>query len=176
MTVHEFPLLVLGSLVEPPPADGQVRLMDADDPQLGLVNAAVDVAFGTPGTAVGKAGVARRDKAMDTAEAASRLDFRKEGLRAGRTVRAGAFVTGAGPVGGGGHNPRGAVSEIVGIGTLPAFRRRGLAGAITHLLARQALSAGVSTVFCGAESLAVARIYEQVGFRRIGTVCLAETD
>jgi hypothetical protein len=33
----------------------------------------------------------------------------------------------------------------------------------------------VTTRFCGAESLVVARIYEQVGFCRIGTICLAET-
>jgi FR47-like protein len=174
LTVHEYPLLVLGSLVEPPPVDGEVRLMHADDPALGIVNAALDVAFGTPGTAAGEAGVAKRDEAVDKPEAAGRLAFTMDALRTGRTVRVGAFVGDAGAVGGGSHNPRGAVSEIRGVGTLPAFRRRGLAGAVTHLLSCLALNSGVTTVFCGAESIAVARIYEQVGFRRIGTICLAE--
>ena len=89
-------------------------------------------------------------------------------------MRVGAFVDGAGAVGGGSHNPRGEVSEIVGVGVLPAFRRRGLAAAVAHLLARQALDHGVTTVFCGAESIDVARVYESVGFRRVGTTCTAE--
>lgn len=89
-------------------------------------------------------------------------------------MQVGAFVESAGFVGGGSHIPRGAISEIVGVGVLPAFRRRGLAGAATHLLARQALDSGVTTVFCSAGSSDVARVYERVGFRRIGTACVAE--
>ena len=65
---------------------------------------------------------------------------------------------------------------MVGVGVLPAFRRRGLGGAVAHLLARQALDSGVTTVFCGAESRDVARVYEGVGFRRIGTTCMARVD
>lgn len=178
MTVHECPLLVLGSLAEPRPGDGdgEVRLMDADDSGLGTVNAAISVAFGTPGTAVDEPGVAERDEAAASPSAAHRLGFTVEGLREGRTVQVAAFVNSAGVVGGGSHNPRGEVSEIVGVGVLPAFRRRGLAGAVAHLLARQALDSGVTTVFCGAESADVARVYERVGFRRIGTTCTAEID
>lgn len=176
MTVHECPLLVLESLAEPRPADGEVRLMDADDADLGAVNAAIGVAFGTPGTAVAEPGVAERDAAVSSPSEALRLSFTVDALSEGRTVRAGAFVSGAGGVGGGSHNPRGAVSEIVGVGVLPAFRRRGLAAAMAHLLARQALDHGGTTVFCGAESIDVARVYERVGFRRIGTTCTAEID
>ena len=183
MTVHECPLLVLGSVAEPspgedglPPVDGSgsVRLMGADDPSLGDMNAAVDVAFGTPGTAVGAAAVTARDRAVNRANSRERLGFTVDALRSGRTVCAGAFVQGAGAVGGGSHNPRGTVSEIVGVGVLPAFRRRGLAGELARMLSRQALDSGVTTVFCGAESVEVARVYEQVGFRRIGTSCVAE--
>lgn len=130
MTVQQFPLLALESLVDPRPADGEVRLINADDAELGAVNAAIGVAF----------------------------------------------VHGAGAVGGGSHNPRGEVSEIVGVGVLPAFRRRGLARAVAHLLARQTLDNGVITVFCGAESADVARVYENVGFRRLGTTCTAAID
>jgi ribosomal protein S18 acetylase RimI-like enzyme len=176
MTVHACPLLVLESLVEPRHPNGEVRLMDADDAELSAVNAAINVAFGTPGTAVGQPGVAERDEAASEPSAALRLDFTIDALREGRTVRVGAFVDRAGAVGGGSHNPRGVVSEIVGVGVLPAFRRRGLAAAAAHLLARQALDHGVTTVFCGAESVDVSRVYESVGFRRIGTTCTAEID
>ncbi|MDQ1537242.1 MAG: hypothetical protein QOE58_1635 [Actinomycetota bacterium] len=174
MAVHECPLLVLESPIEPPVAEGLVRLMDADDCDLAEVNAAIDVAFGTPGTAVGEAGVDRRDEAVEAPKAAPRLDFTVDALRACRTVRAGAFVSKIGAVGGGSHNPRGVVSEIVGVGTLPAFRRRGLARAVAYLLARHALDNGMTTVFCGAQSSDVARVYEQVGFRQIGTISVAE--
>jgi GNAT superfamily N-acetyltransferase len=174
MAVHQCPLLVLGSLVEPRPADGRVRLMGADDAELGTTQAAISVAFGTPGTAVAEAGVVQRDDEAASSGAAHRLAFTVNGLREGRTVQVGAFVEGAGAVGGGSHNPRGEVSEIVGVGVLPEFRRRGLAGAIAHLLARQALDNGVTTIFCGAESADVARVYERVGFRWIGTTCVAD--
>lgn len=173
MTVHECPMLVLESLHESRDPDGLARLVDADDPAVGPVQAAIRVAFATPGTAIAEAGVAERDAAASSSGAARRLDFAVDGLREGLTVLVGAFVDDSGAVGGGSHNPRGQVSEMVGVGVLPAFRRRGLAGAVAHLLARQALDNGVTTVFCGAESIDVARVYEGVGFRRIGTTCTA---
>lgn len=176
MTVHECPMLVLESLTEPRHVKGAVRLMDADDSELEAVQAAIGVAFGAPGTAVGEPGVPERDKAASSPGAALGLGFAIDALRTGRSVRVGAFVQAAGAVGGGSHNPRGDVSEMVGVGVLPAFRRRGLAAATAHLLARHALEHGVTTIFCGAESSAVARVYERVGFRRIGTTCTAEID
>lgn len=176
MTVHQCPLLVLDSLIEPDTVTGGVRMMGADDAEMGAVNAAIDVAFGTPGTAVAEAGITERDNAAGSPAAALGLAFTLEALREGRTVRVGAFVNGSGAVGGGSHNPRGRTSEIVGVGVLPAFRRRGLAAATAHLLARQALGNGVATVFCGAENMDVARVYERVGFRQIGVTCSAEID
>jgi RimJ/RimL family protein N-acetyltransferase len=173
MTVHECPMLVLESLREPRAPDGAVRQMDADDPDVGPVQAAIRVAFGTPGTAIGDAGAAERDEIIASQGAARRLGFTVDGLRERLTVMVGAFVDDIGAVGGGSHNPRGQVSEMVGVGVLPAFRRRGLAGAVAHLLSREALDQGVTTVFCGAESIDVARVYEGVGFRRIGTTCTA---
>jgi len=172
MAVQECPLLALGSLVEPRHADGRVRLMGAEDDDLVTVRAAIDVGFDTPGTAVADAGVAERDGAAALADAES-LDFTRDMIRAGRSVLVGAFIDGIGPVGGGSHNPRRQISEMVGVGVLPAFRRHGLAGTAAHLLARQALDSGVTTIFCGAESIDVARVYERVGFRRIGTTCMA---
>ena len=175
MTVHECPLLVLGSLVDPRPAEGEVRLMGAGDAGLGAAQAAISVAFATPGPAVTAAGVAERDEEAASPGAIHRLGFTLDALRKGRTVQVGVSVKDVGVVGGGSHNPRGDVSEIVGVGVLPAYRRRGLAGVTAHLLARQALDHGATTVFCSAESADVARVYEAVGFRRIGTACVAES-
>ncbi len=79
-----------------------------------------------------------------------------------------------GPVGGGSYSPVGGVAEIAGVAVLPAYRRRGLAGQLTHALASHALAHGVTTVFCSAQSDDVARVYEAVGFRRVATACIAE--
>ena len=173
MTVQECPMLVLESLLEAPAPDGAVRLINAEDDDLAVVDAAIRVAFGTPGTAVSDAGAAERDAAAASTDASHSLGNTTDALRAGRTVMVGAFVSDVGAVGGGSHNPRGQVSEMVGVGVLPAFRRRGLGAAVAHLLSRHALDNGVTTVFCGADSNDVARVYEGVGFRRIGTTCIA---
>ena len=172
MTVEECPLLVLEQEPpEPDPAAG-VRIVAADDPELGLVRAAVNVGFGTSGTSIGEASVAERDADAgahpETAERIAAL------ITAGLGILAGAFDAEVGPVGGGSHNPRADVTEIVGVGVLPAYRRRGLAAAITARLARHALDNGVRTVFCSAQDDAVARVYESVGFRRVGTAGVAE--
>ena len=172
MNVEECPLLVLDGEPGAPAGVSGVRLVPADDPALPLVRAAVNVGFGSPGTAVGEASTADRD-----ANAAARPEsgrYIKELVAAGRSVLAGAFDPQAGPVGGGNHNPRGEVTEIVGVAVLPAFRRRGLAAAITALLAGDALDHGVHTVFCSAQDDDVARVYASVGFRRVGTACIAE--
>jgi predicted GNAT family acetyltransferase len=66
------------------------------------------------------------------------------------------------------------VTEIVGVATLPAARRRGLGAAITAALVADAQQRGVDVIFLSAGSEAVARIYERVGFRRIATACIAE--
>lgn len=174
MTVEECPLLVLEQEPpEPDPAAG-VRIVAADDPELGLVRAAINVGFGTSGTSIGEASVAERDADArahpETAERIAAL------ITAGLGILAGAFDAEVGPVGGGSHNPRADVTEIVGVGVLPAYRRRGLAAAITARLARHALDNGVRTVFCSAQDDAVAHVYESVGFRRVGTACVAEAE
>jgi predicted GNAT family acetyltransferase len=77
------------------------------------------------------------------------------------------------PVATGAHQPVADVSEVVGIGTLPSHRRRGLGGAVTALLANDALESGIGTVFLAADEGAT-RVYQAVGFRRIGTSCIGE--
>jgi predicted GNAT family acetyltransferase len=123
--------------------------------------------------AAGPESVAERDAAM---AGDGSMGAVREAVATGRTVQAGAFDAQVGAVGGGGHHPRGEVSEIVGVAVLPAYRRRGVAAALASLLAGDALDSGATTVFCSAESDDVARVYERVGFERVGTACLAERD
>jgi N-acetylglutamate synthase-like GNAT family acetyltransferase len=44
------------------------------------------------------------------------------------------------------------------------------------MLAHDAREHGVRTVFCSAQSDDVARVYEAVGFRRVGTSCIASME
>jgi ribosomal protein S18 acetylase RimI-like enzyme len=62
--------------------------------------------------------------------------------------------------------PAGGVTEVVGIGVLPAFRRRGLAQAITSTLADAAFDGGCSLVFLSAAGEAQSAIYARAGFVR----------
>jgi ribosomal protein S18 acetylase RimI-like enzyme len=77
-------------------------------------------------------------------------------------------------VGGGSHGPRGDTTELTGIAVLPRARRRGIGADITRALVEDAQSRGVGTVFLSAQDDAVARVYERVGFVRVGTACIAE--
>jgi len=173
MSVTRCPLLVLGTLRAPRPPAATVRLLGPGGPELAEVRAAVHVGFGAAGTATGPESVAERDAAI---AGDGSMEAVREAVATGRTVQAGAFDAQVGAVGGGGHNPRGEVSEIVGVAVLPAYRRRGVAAALAALLARDALGSGVTTVFCSAESDDVARVYERIGFQRVGTACIAERD
>lgn len=172
MTVEGCPLLVLAGEPTGPDVGAEIRVVPGDDPLLPLVRAAVDVGFGTPGTAVGVASVAERD--AHAASGSAGAESLRAGIAAGRSVLVGAFDPTAGPVGGGSHNPRGDVTEIVGVAVLPAFRRRGMAAALTAALARDARARGITTVFCSAQDDAVAHVYARVGFRRVGTDCIAD--
>jgi predicted GNAT family acetyltransferase len=91
-------------------------------------------------------------------------------MLAGLTVAAAARVSGV-LAAVGWHQPLDGASEIVGVATLPAFRRRGLGAAVTGTLVADALERGVETVFLSADDDDVARVYARVGFRRVGTAC-----
>lgn len=97
----------------------------------------------------------------------------RQRLRSGRICMAVALVDGQ-PVAVGSHQPIEDVSEIVGVGTLPSHRRRGIGAAVTDFLLEDALKRGVRTVFLSAGSADVARIYGSVGFRPVATACVAE--
>jgi len=94
--------------------------------------------------------------------------------KAGLLAMAAAYDDRGAVVGGGSHGPRGATSELTGIAVLPRARRRGVGAAITAALVADARSRGVRTVFLSAQDDAVARVYERVGFVRVGTACIAE--
>jgi predicted GNAT family acetyltransferase len=68
----------------------------------------------------------------------------------------------------------GDVAEVAGVATLPSARRRGYASQLTATLARHALENDVHLVFLSAGDDDVARLYSRVGFRRVGTACIAE--
>jgi ribosomal protein S18 acetylase RimI-like enzyme len=154
-----------------------VRLLDPDDPDLAVDLAACDavtaVGFGAPGAGGGRSGPVERDAAHARLRA-ERLASETARLAAGLSARAVAETAEHGVVACGQFQRAGDVVEIVGVATLPAARRRGLASAVTAALARRALAGGASLVFLSAAEDAVARIYARLGFRRIGTACIAE--
>jgi ribosomal protein S18 acetylase RimI-like enzyme len=130
------------------------------------------VAFGHPGTAIGEAGPAERDKIAADHDGGT-IEMLRERLRSGQSVLAAAFGP-DGPLAAGSCQAVDGVAEITGVGVLPSSRRRGLAAAITALLARDALDRDVQTVFLSASDDAVARVYARTGFREIGTAMIAE--
>ncbi|MFI1987983.1 GNAT family N-acetyltransferase [Actinoplanes sp. NPDC020271] len=67
----------------------------------------------------------------------------------------------------------GDVAEIAGVATLPSARGRGYASQLTASLARGLLARGAHLIFLSAGDDDVARLYTKVGFRRIGTACIA---
>lgn len=62
------------------------------------------------------------------------------------------------------------VSEVAGVATLPAFRRRGIAGLLTAAAGRAAFAAGAELCWLTAEGDDSARIYGRAGFRPAGTM------
>jgi ribosomal protein S18 acetylase RimI-like enzyme len=155
----------------PAPAGVELRLVTPDD-DLARIDAVARIGFAVGGTAVGQLGVTAL--AGQAAEASpALLAKQRERLVAGWTVSAVALV-GGDPVSVGSHQPVGEVSEVVGVATLPAMRRRGIGAAVTGLLVADAIGRGVETLFLSAGSDEVARVYERTGFRRVGTACIAE--
>ncbi|MEU9045777.1 MULTISPECIES: GNAT family N-acetyltransferase [unclassified Kitasatospora] len=178
LTVHEHPLLVLGPQDEPAPppvpAEGvEVRVLAADAPELAEAVAVPHVAFGAPGTAIGAAGAA------ELAESAARLTADGGVARTVQRITDGvtalaAALDGSDVLSAGQYNPVGPVGELVGVGTLPSARRRGLGLAVTAALVAHARANGVRTVFLSASDEDVARIYRRAGFRLFATALIAE--
>lgn len=171
--VHHHPLLVrdLTTGTAPIGSTTTARLLAADAPELRDALAVQAVGFGVPGTARGEAGAAARD--ADAVEE-SLLTYVRERIASGRASVAVADDPHAGIVACGWHQPVGADTEVVGVATLPAYRRRGAAAAVLEMLVADAARHGVTMALLSAGDDAVARIYERSGFTRIGATGAAE--
>ncbi|GAA3019845.1 GNAT family N-acetyltransferase [Streptomyces fulvorobeus] len=150
-----------------------MRVPGPDDPVLASALAVPRLAFSEPGTGVGAAGAAALAEAVRAQAGDGSVEEAAARIAAGLTSVA-AVVDGGTALCAGQHQPVGSVSEIVGVGTLPAARRRGLGLAVTVALVADARARGVETVFLSAGDDDVARIYARLGFRRVATALIAE--
>ena len=168
LDVLEVPLMVLDRPLEAPPVAARVRRLEPDDAALAASRAVADLAFGSSPDA----GPAERDAALGQWPE-TRLAAVRARMAAGITVTVVAEDA-DGVLAVGSHQPVGGVTEVVGIGTLPACRRRGLGAAVTAALAADARRTGADVVFLSAGDERIARMYGRLGFRRVGTAGLAE--
>jgi hypothetical protein len=180
LAVLEAPLMVLDPATLPDPgelSDVPVRLLDPATPRfaedLATRRAVEAVGFRAPGTDRGPAGPLQRDAARVPAapEATAAEQAR---VAAGVRVFALAEAPGEGALACGTAMRVNDVAEIAGVATLPTARRRGLAGAVSAALSHRLLDTGTDLVFLSAGSEDIALVYRRVGFRRVGTACIAE--
>ena len=162
-----------------PLPDATIRILDPASPSfaadLSASRAVAHLGFGNPpsaGTAGGVPGPAERDAAPPLAEAM--IEAQTKRYASGRFTGAVAESPADGILCSGMVQQVRDVAEIVGVATLPSARGRGYASQLTAALARQALENGAELVFLSAGDDDVARLYSKVGFRRIGTACIAE--
>ncbi|MDT5042541.1 MAG: hypothetical protein QOE51_3526 [Actinoplanes sp.] len=185
------PLMVLetAALVpDLPVAGAQIRILDPAVPgfaaDLAASRAVASLSFGVPAVAtpldaVGLAGLvieAAGPGQRDAIPAPSNDEIEASRTRAasGRFVSAVVDSPTDGILASGMLQTAGEVGEVVGVATLPAARRRGYASQLTATLARHGLQHGIDTVFLSSADDDVARLYSKVGFRRVGTACIAE--
>ena len=165
LSVEECPLLVLPEesghdALSPRSGEdsaARTRVLEPDDPDLSLVTGAVHAGFSSSDD-------------VEPGDATQQQRLMERGL----LLVVAAYDEHGRVVGGGSHGPRGSTTELVGIAVLPRARRRGVGAAITAALVADARARGVDTVFLSAQDDAVARVYERVGFVRVGTACIAE--
>jgi ribosomal protein S18 acetylase RimI-like enzyme len=171
LDVLELPLMALEHPLEAHPVDATVRRLEPDDAALPAARAVADLAFARLGTHAGGDGPRERDAALAHYPEA-RLGAVRERMRTGLTVTMVAEVD-DGVLAVGSHQPVGRVTEIVGVGTLPAARRRGLGAAVTAALVTDARRAGADVVFLSAGGDDIARVYGRLGFTRVATAGIA---
>lgn len=180
LAVLEAPLMVLDPSALPAPStlsSVPIRVVDPDGLSFGtdiaVARAVAEVGFAAAGTEAGEAGPAERDAAVRALEEAEVAEERRRAANRAR-ITAVAGTDTDGMLASGIGMRTGDVVEIAGVATLPAARRRGLGAAVTAAIARRALDDGADVVFLAAGSEDIARVYVRVGFRRIGTACIAE--
>lgn len=105
--------------------------------------------------------------ALGFEEPASATEGQAKAFRAG-LVRSRAFtlrVHGRAVAAGMFEAIRGGVTELMGITTLPEYRRRGFAAYLTVTMAESAFAHGATLVFLCAASEEAGRVYQRIGFR-----------
>jgi len=103
-----------------------------------------------------------------TAEDVQRL---RESLEAGAVIVLARDSETGTPAGGGVCLPPfGGVSELAGIGVRPAFQRRGIAAAVTALLAQEMAAVGTSVIFLTPGHDEAERVYQRVGFETVSKI------
>ena len=172
LEVDELPLMALDTPLDGPEVDARLRRLEPDDSALAASRAVADIAFGAPGTDRGEAGPREREAALANFPE-NRLTLVRERMAAGITVTVVAEDD-DGVLAVGSHQPVAGVTEIVGVGTLPSARRRGLGAAVTAALVADARRGGADIVFLSAGSDDVARMYGRLGFERVGTAGIAQ--
>jgi ribosomal protein S18 acetylase RimI-like enzyme len=179
------PLLVLdpAALLPSLPVSGAtVRLLDPTSPEfpaeLAAARATAALGFGAPAAVspiaagtltIAAAGPAERDAAAHPVSEAELTALRARHdytTAVASSPTDGILATGAVQCATG-------VAEVVGVATLPSARGRGYATQLTATLARHALDSGQDLVFLSASDDDIARLYTRVGFRRVGTACIA---
>ena len=181
------PLMVLerAALVpDLPLPDATIRFLDPADPRFAddlMASRAVGhLGFGAPANAVVPVGTVAaepagpRDRDAVPPMSAEAIEEQRRRHVSGRFTTAVVESPTEGVLASGATQRVNDVAEIAGVATLPSARRRGYASQLTASLARHALQTGVDLVFLSAGDDDVARLYSKVGFRRIGTACIAE--
>jgi len=177
LEVLDAPLMILDREVIPPATTHGVRIIDPDSStfavDIAAARAVAQIGFGAPGTTAGDAGPVERDAAMNALSELEVAEARRM-TRSGRRVTALCEDPVAGALASGMVQRVDDVAELVGIATLPQARRRGFGGAVTAGLVATVRRAGADLIFLSAGSDEIARVYERVGFQRIGTACIAD--
>jgi GNAT superfamily N-acetyltransferase len=130
-----------------PPA-GIELVLPATDDELRAGGAVANAAFGVPGEP-GPEDLARTHRLLDAGGLAV-LARERDG---GEAVGWGVYIA-----------PRDGATELAGIGVSASHRRRGIAGAITARLAREAFARNVTTAFLTPGDDGAERVYARAGF------------
>lgn len=155
--VTTAPLLAMRAVpIETSAPDGIVlRLLDPDDDAVPASAGVVAAAFGSPYVEEHEAIRRRIERGLNVTVVAE--------TAAGEVVGVATL------------QPLGGTGELVGAGTLPDHRRRGIGGAMIRFLVRQAHALGVELLLLSASEDGL-RVYEEIGFRTVGTLAEAPPD
>lgn len=168
VTLH--PLLAL-ELPADLPAAPRAEPLEPGSRLLRDALAVAEIAFAAPGTAMGDAGPGARDEVEVPAGQIEHIG--------GRVAEGSASLVAAvdpvdGVVASGSHVPVDGVTEVMGVATLPSHRRQGLAGRVVARLLADATERGCDLALLSAADDDVARVYERLGFVRVGHAGAAE--